>query len=154
VESNAPSVFPLGTTTVTFTATDDSGNVATATTTVTVVDTTPPRIDSVRANPATLWPPNHKMVPVRVVPGVFDVCDAAPACRILSVISSEPVTGKGDDTSPDWVVTGDLSVDLRAERSGKGNGRVYTVKVECVDDSGNASRGTGTVKVPHDQGGN
>jgi hypothetical protein len=154
VESNAPSVFPLGTTTVTFTATDDSGNVATATTTVTVVDTTPPRIDSVRANPATLWPPNHKLVPVRVIPGVFDVCDAAPACRILSVSSSEPVTGKGDNTSPDWEVTGDLSVDLRAERSGNGNGRVYTVKVECVDDSGNASRGIGTVKVPHDQGGN
>ncbi len=152
VESDAPAVFPLGTTTVTFTATDDSGNVAT--TTVAVVDTTPPRIDSVRANPATLWPPNHKMVSVKVTPDVFDICDAAPACRILSVRSSEPVTGRGDKTSPDWKITGDLSVLLRAERSGRGKGRVYTVKVECVDDSGNASRATGTVKVPHDRRGN
>ncbi len=42
VSSNAPAIFPPGPTTVTFTAVDAAGNSATAATTVTVVDTTPP----------------------------------------------------------------------------------------------------------------
>ena len=44
IGSNAPAQFPLGQTVVTFTATDDAGNVATCTMTVTVVDDTPPVI--------------------------------------------------------------------------------------------------------------
>ncbi|WP_166288274.1 HYR domain-containing protein, partial [Candidatus Nitrosotalea sp. FS] len=44
VTNNAPSVFPLGKTTITWTATDQSGNSATATQIVNIVDTTPPKI--------------------------------------------------------------------------------------------------------------
>jgi hypothetical protein len=44
VSSNAPAIFPRGATTVTFTARDAAGNSATATTTVTVVDTTAPTL--------------------------------------------------------------------------------------------------------------
>ncbi|MDE1770755.1 MAG: HYR domain-containing protein, partial [Thaumarchaeota archaeon] len=44
VSNNAPSVFPLGKTTVTWTATDESGNTASATQVITIVDTTPPKI--------------------------------------------------------------------------------------------------------------
>jgi uncharacterized repeat protein (TIGR01451 family) len=44
VSSDAPSVFPPGTTTVTFAAVDTAGNRATATTTVTVVDTVAPAL--------------------------------------------------------------------------------------------------------------
>lgn len=58
----------------------------------------------------------------------------------------------GGDTPPDWVITGPLTVDLRAERSGKGSGRVYTITVECSDASGNTATKTVTVTVPHDQG--
>ena len=32
-----------------------------------------------------------------------------------------------------------MTVDLRAELSGKGDGHVYTTTVECTDDSGNSS---------------
>jgi uncharacterized repeat protein (TIGR01451 family) len=44
VASNAPAIFPRGTTTVTFTARDTANNSATATTTVTVVDTVAPTL--------------------------------------------------------------------------------------------------------------
>lgn len=47
VTSNAPDIFPVGATTVTFTATDAGGHSATATTVVTVVDTTPPDLTGV-----------------------------------------------------------------------------------------------------------
>ena len=152
VVSDAPPVFPLGTTTVTFTATDGSGNKATATTTVTVVDTTPPKINSVTATPDTLWPPNHKMVPVTVTVDVSDICDATPTCKIVSVASNEPVDDSGDgSTAPDWKIVGDLAVELRAERSGSRTGRVYTITVRCTDDSGNSSERSVTVTVAHDQ---
>jgi hypothetical protein len=67
VSSDAPAAFPLGTTTVTYTASDSAGNSATATQTVTVVDTTVPHFPalplarSVEATadpmPVTLDPP-------------------------------------------------------------------------------------------------
>ena len=71
------------------------------------------------------------------------------ACRIVSVDSSEPDTRPG--AGPDWEITGDLTVRLRAERSGPGPGRAYTITVECRDGAGNRTAGTATVAVPHDQ---
>jgi hypothetical protein len=153
VTSNAPAVFPLGTTTVTFSVTDASGNTTTAQTTVTVVDTTPPVISNVAATPSSIWPPNHKMVPVTLTATVFDICDASPSCQVISITSNEPVNGRGDgNTSPDWRIIDDLLVELRAERSGGGSGRIYAVTVRCTDDSGNSSTRSVQVPVAHDQG--
>ena len=54
--------------------------------------------------------------------------------------------------SNDWEITGDVSARLRAERRGNGSGRTYTIDVQCVDGSGNASAtAPATVFVPHDQ---
>jgi hypothetical protein len=145
------STFPLGTTVVVATATDLTGNVATALFRVTVVDTTPPAIRSVAASPAELWPPNHAMVPVTLTADVQDAVGVA-STRIVDVASTDPGNGKGDgDTAVDWNVTGDLTIDLRAERSGAGGDRTYTITIESRDAAGNSTRGTVTVLVPHDR---
>jgi hypothetical protein len=145
--------YSLGLTTVTLTVTDDKVASDSCTAVITVVDQEPPEITDVTASPDTLWPPNHKMVPVTVAVITSDNCDADIACQIIAVASNEPINGTGDgDTEPDWVVTGDLTVDLRAERSGAGDGRVYTITVECTDDSWNSNSSEVTVNVPHDKG--
>jgi hypothetical protein len=143
--------YDLGDTDVTLTVTDEEGLSDECAATVTVVDEQDPVISSLSASPNKLWPPNHKFVPVTVAVDASDNCDFA--CQIISVASNEPVNGLGDgNTAPDWTITGDLTVKLRAERSGKGNGRVYTITVECADSSENSSTDTVTVTVPHDKG--
>jgi hypothetical protein len=120
------------------------------TTAVRVVDTTAPTITAVQASPSVLSPPNHALVPVTLAVAATDTCDAAPVCELTTVSSNEPANGTGDgDASPDWEVTGPLTVRLRAERAGAGSGRLYTLTVACVDATGNATQGSTTVTVPH-----
>ena len=52
----------------------------------------------------------------------------------------------------DWNVVSPLTVELRADRSAQGTGRVYTIWVEAIDDAGNRSVSSVNVTVPHDQG--
>ncbi len=156
------STFPLGTTTITATATDAAGNTASSTFTVTVVDTTPPAIQKLFPSRKILWPPDHQMVRVRIFAVVSDLVDPSPVTKIVSVTSNEPPEpqNKGDDHGrrdddrcdrhdrPDWKITGDLTLELRAERNDHGQGRVYTITVESSDAAGNASTGTVAVMVP------
>lgn len=146
VTDNQKTGYALGDTTVTFTATEVAGSQlsASADATVSVVDTTDPVIASTTASPNVLWPPNHKMKPVTVSVDVSDACNGTANCVITGITSNE---GPGD-----YVITGDLTADLRAERSGSGSGRVYTITVTCTDPSGNSADSTVTVSVPHDQG--
>lgn len=116
-----------------------------------MVDTTPPLVQSVTANPATLGPPNHKMVPVRLTVSATDN-GALGQARVVEVTSDEPINGLGDgDQTPDWEITGDLAVSLRAERAENdrfGRGRTYTLTVEVSDAAGNRARGKTAVYVP------
>src|SRR5882724_3946049 len=140
ISNNAPAFFSLGTTAVQFSTKDDSLNPAACSAPVHVVDTTPPTIASLTANPNALWPPNHKMVPVTVAVSISDVCDASASCHIVSVASNQPINGAGDgDTAPDWVITGPLTLQLRAERAGNLGLRIYSITVVCTDGSGNSS---------------
>src|SRR6185369_15790000 len=118
------------------------------TTTFTVADLTAPVISSVAASTSVIVPADGAFVPVTVSVAKSDNCDPSPVVQIISVTSNEPVTGPGDKTSPDWVITGNLTVNLRAERAQKGNGRIYTITVQCTDASGNSSTGVTTVFVP------
>ncbi|MFI3196986.1 MAG: hypothetical protein QX196_01540 [Methylococcaceae bacterium] len=104
-------------------------------------------ITSLTAHPNVLWPPNGKMVPVKITASTEDLYNSNPICRIISVTSNE-ASGK----KPDWMISGDLTINLRAERSGKGGGRVYTTEVGCEDTAGNRVTKVVTVTVPHSQG--
>jgi len=142
------SFFPVGTTTVTSTATDSSGNKSTCSFTVKVTDNEPPVISGLGATPNMLWPPNHKWRDVTVNYTSTDNCGIA-SCG-LSVTSNQPANGHGDgNTASDWKIVDDHHLQLRAERSGSGGDRIYTIKVTCTDIHGNSSSSTTTVKVPH-----
>jgi hypothetical protein len=152
IGNDAPALFPLGDTVVTWTATDDSLNSSLDSQTVTIEDTTPPEI-SVSVSPDSLWPPNHKLVDITPTVEASDICDAAPTVRLVSITSSEADNGRGDgNTSGDIVIVDDFALALRAERSGAGSGRVYTLTYEAEDQSGNTATAQATVTVGKSQG--
>ncbi len=147
----------LGSHRLTLTVTDRAGNVATCETSVTVADTAPPVV-TVQASPAELWPPDHRLAPVRFSVRAADACDPAPEVLLLSSSSSEPddAPGGGDgkttgDIRGAAVGTPDFDVLLRAERDGSGPGRTYVLRYRAVDAAGNAATSSGAVRVPHDR---
>jgi hypothetical protein len=144
--------------TVTLTATDYCGFSSSADATVDVIDVTPPEITVVLDRTA-LWPPNHKMVTVCAAVEVTDNCDPNPTFVLESATSDEPDNGHGDGNTDNDIQgadteTADICVDLRSERQGGGDGRVYTIVYRATDASGNEAWATVTVDVPHDQGAN
>ena len=154
------SSFPVGTTTVHAMATDAAGNSSTCSFTVTVKDIDPPVI-TLNGQTIALWPPDHQYATVKVtdlVASASDLCDPSVNINsvvIASVTSDEPEHGIGDgNTSNDIVIGGDCkSVQLRAERMGGGNGRVYTITFKVTDSSGNSTTATAQVTVPESQDG-
>jgi len=156
--ADASGLYPLGTTRITFTAADPAGNTSACETTVTVLDTTPPAISS-NVSPSLLWPPNHRMVDVTATVTTLDAC-GGPTVLLMSVVSTEPddAPGAGDGNTDNDIQgagtgTADFAFQLRAERAGTGEGRIYEVTYGAVDGSGNRATAISFVLVPHDQGG-
>ena len=103
-------------------------------------------------NPGMLWPPNHKLVTISFG-GVLGGDGNAAEFAVTSVYQDELVDGLGDgDTSPDAFGVGTGSVQLRRERSGTGDGRIYEIGFDASDSAGATCSGTLFVGVPHDQG--
>ena len=152
VVNNAPALFPLGSTSVTWNSTDNEGNVGSAIQTVTIEDTTLPDL-TVSVTPSVLWPPNHKLIKVRVDIRVSDACDATPAIKLVSITSNELDNGRGDGNTENDIQgavfgTDDREFQLRTERSGKGRSRIYTITYEATDASGNTALKQVTVTAP------
>ncbi len=151
--------LPLGVHVVTLTVSAGS-EMSTDEVTVTIEDSTPPEL-VLGGAPVQLWPPKHEYFRVSIeafVHSASDGCDADLFDRdvtIVSVSSDEPENGAGDgNTLEDMVLVEDCrAVDLRAERQGGGNGRVYNATVELTDGSGNTSREELTIaEVPKSKG--
>jgi Immunoglobulin I-set domain len=127
---------------------------ATQTATLTVSNT-PPSITATTSD-ISVWPPNHQYQ-------TFTAADfgitASSGCDgdltnsvvIASVSSDEPENSAGADgnTFADIVIAANCkSVDLRRERDGDLNGRVYTITFKVTDSVGQTSTVTVTVSVP------
>lgn len=153
------SPYPKGTTTITWTATDGSGNHSSCTQTVTVIDVQAPSIH-ISTQSFSMWPPNHKYQSFQVsnfVTGVTDNCDgsiAVSSVHITKITSDEIENGNGDgNTTQDIVIAADCkSFQLRSEREGGGDGRVYTIYFSVADAAGNVGTATARVVVPHNPG--
>jgi len=150
VNGPTPTVaLSMGLNTITLTVTDGKGGTSSDEVIINVVDTTAPSIENVSTAPSLLWPPNHKMTSVVVNVSVSDSCSPTTVCKIVSVNSNESINGLGEgDTAPDWEINGNLGVTLRAERAGTGNGRIYTITIQCTDASGNSATKETVVTVP------
>lgn len=143
------SLFPVGTTTNTFVLTNSTGDTATCSFNVTVIDSEPPEISDLNEIYAPLWPANHKMIPVFIEYITTDNCDIVNTELYIS--SNEPENGLGDgDKTPDWEIIDEHNVLLRAERSGNGNGREYYITITAFDESWNYTERQITIFVPHD----
>jgi sugar lactone lactonase YvrE len=149
-----------GTYTIIYNATDPAGNpAAPVARTVNVVDSTAPVIHLKGASPI-LWPPNHKYVTFSVsdfVASVTDSCNTSLGLSsvVISKVTSDELENSGGDgnTLNDIVIAANCkSVQLRSERDGGGDGRVYTIYFKVTDASGNVGTASATVTVPQSQG--
>jgi len=158
------SLFPVGADKLTFptrvecTATDESNNSATTAFMVTVTN---------RAPVCSAARPSISMIPVWrrgfvriIIKGVTDPDQDRIRIRIVGIFQDEPVSRRGDNDDDDDVdrVWRHLSFDgfgvgtrvafLRAERSPRGNGRVYHIRFIATDHIGASCEGEVTVGVP------
>ncbi len=151
----------VGPHTIVLTVDDGKGCASTDTVIINVVDTTPPII-TVSSTPTVLWPANHKYITLNISKIIISVKDigtpsiSVSDVRIKSVSSDESENATGDgNTLSDIVISSDAkSVNLRSERQGGGNGRVYTINLIVKDASGNIGRVCYEVWVPSNKGDN
>ncbi len=147
-----------GTYTRTYTATDGA-NTRTVTRTVIVADTIAPTI-TLTGTVINLWPPNHSYHTInltQLVASASDGCDGGVDINdvVISKVTSDELENSGGDgnTLNDIVIAANCkSVQLRAERDGGSNGRVYTITFKVRDAAGNVRTATAQVKVPKSQG--
>jgi hypothetical protein len=120
---------------------------------VTVIDTTAPVI-TLSATPISFWPPNGSMHLLKVtdlVTSAGDSCD--PTVNTSKVLIASVSSDEGKPSGGDIVISQDCrSVQLRADRNGNGDGRVYTINLQVRDVYGNTGTASFKVTVPHDQG--
>jgi hypothetical protein len=150
------STFPLGTTTVSCTALDDSGNTsAPRTFTVTVRDVTGPSSIVATVSPSLLWPPNNAITLVRVSGQATD--NETGVGKIEWQVIDEY---KQHQPSGEIVVPGNgpftFQVPLVQDRRGNDkDGRHYTIRLTAVDKAGNRLLLAQPLVVNvHDQSGN
>jgi len=110
-------------------------------------DTQAPSINNLSTSITQLWSANKKMKDVWIDYTTSENCPEAITTQ-LSITSNEAIT------SADWKIIDNHHIQLKAERSGNGSGRIYIITLTATDQSGNKNTKSTTVLVPHDQGKN
>jgi hypothetical protein len=113
-----------------------------------------PDCSTATATPNVLWPPNHTLQTI-TLGGVTDPNGGSVTYTVTGVTQDEPVLGPDSgDTSPDAATgTAPSTVQVRAERSGEGDGRVYRIAFTATAAGGASCSGVVTVGVPLSQSG-
>jgi hypothetical protein len=112
----------------------------------------PPDCSGAQATPSLFWPPNHSFGAVHVI-GVTDPDGDPITITITGVGQDEPVDAEGSgSTCPDAMGIGTDVAQVRVERAGPGDGRVYAIDFRADDGRGGFCDGVVTACVPHDQG--
>lgn len=108
----------------------------------------PPSLD-VTLSTTELFPVNHKYVDVNAT---INASSDTTLVELLSVISNEPDDSTGDGkTINDIVIIDNDSIQLRAERTGNGSDRVYTITYQATNSCGATTTATALVTVPHNK---
>jgi hypothetical protein len=136
-------------TVVTCTASDAAGNTASAS--FRVITNLPPDCDhAVSSVGNILWPPDHKTIPVTI--SVPDADGDHVKVTITAIRQDEPTNARGDgNTCPDGTGIGTDTAQIRSERTGLGDGRVYRILFTADDGRGATCTGVVGICVPHDQ---
>ncbi len=124
----------------TYTISDGNGGADTATVSITV-EPEDGQCETAMPYPVKLWPPNNKFVPITILGDLSNV-------TVVSIFQDEPV-GFGP-LSPDGKGIGASIAWVRAQRDGSGNGRVYHISFNALED-GKPCFGVVRVGVTHDQ---
>jgi hypothetical protein len=132
----------------------------TATTTAATLTTCQPPVITLSHASLEMWPPNHKYKTFNITDFISSATsncygNITSSVVVTSVTSDEPENSGGDgNTLQDIVIAQNCkSVNLRSERDGGGNGRVYTINFKVTDAAGNTTTATARVTVPHSQNG-
>lgn len=148
-----PGPYEVGTHLISLYDPDSTTGEALCTSKLIVIDEQPPRG---RDAELSLWPPNHKLHRIEAEDCVVieDNCDRDVEVHFQWASSDESENARGDGNTEQDIVNLDCdSVQLRAERAGPNNGRVYKLGWIAKDEHGNQTEGVCTVVVPHDRSG-
>jgi virginiamycin B lyase len=155
-ESGIASSSGCGTTTlaadtpgVTLTCSATNGAGLSASKAITIkIDQTPPVISGMPGPDCSIWPPDHRMIPVATVTAADAMSGIAAGSFKVTGTSNEPPSGPQISIVQS---AGAYTVALLAERSSDGTGRIYTLRAVASDQAGNTTTINATCTVPHDQ---
>jgi hypothetical protein len=111
----------------------------------------PPDCSAAVPSVEQIWPPNHKFQTVEILDVIDPEVDPI-TITIDDIYQDEPVDTQGDGSHmPDGRGVGTSTAEVRAERQGGGNGRIYHISFTADDGHGGTCSGQVRVSVPHDK---
>lgn len=110
----------------------------------------PPDCSGAYSNVSLLWPSNHTMKSISIN-GIVDP-DAQDVVYVnaTGIRQDEPTKATPGDPAPNGSGVGTSNAQIRAERLGLGDGRVYHIYFNGLDGKDGICNGDVTVSVPRD----